>query len=420
MRRLIMITVLLLHIVSPLAAKDITLDDCQTWSRQVYPILRSQELYRQIYTKSRDLIHYKKYPSIALNSEVKYLSDVPHLDISTASFTFPELTKEQYSLFVEMHQSLYDGGIKEIQQDMLLLNDSISQLTIEMELVKLEEQIELLYCQILLSQQKCALFQQQYHTLMTILKEVNTCVAQGKALRFQKHEIEVQLLVCSQERDKYQDEYHSLCRVLSVLCGNKISLEEDHFIYPSIELCSSHSIPNDILFLRLQQDQYNFQNKLVRRQLVPKINIWGKAGYGKPGLNFMDNSATPYYAVGLALVWKPFDWNNNERKRMINRLNVSLYEARIDQKKQIREAHEVELLGNINSIKKQIIKDNKIISLREKIAVDLKKQWLLRTIPFSIYIDGMNNVTDAKIHKELHLIQKIEATLKYNRFLKQS
>ncbi|MDC1106802.1 TolC family protein [Prolixibacteraceae bacterium] len=401
-------------------AETITLEACRSWSHEVFPIFKSQSIFTSILNNEMSLVKYDKYPSVILRGQVSYQSDVVSMGEPSSSFSFPDLSKDQYQLFVELNQNIYEGGVRQLQTEINTLNDSIRHLDYEMELHRLDQKVEQVYCQILFSKQQYLLHQQQVRTMDIVLSDISAQVKQGKAIRLQENEIKVQRLVCIQQQDQALQEYCTSCNVLSVLCGKVFDPKHDGFSFPIITLNNSNNTPNDILMMSLQQSKYLRQSEIIGKSLIPKINAFGKGGYGRPGLNFLDNSFNPYYYVGVGITWKPFDWKNTQRKRSLQLAQIELIEVKKSQKELLREARLKEMKGRLFMIEDQIVKDHEIIELRKEITEDLQKQWKQRTIPFSIYVDGMNNTLEAEISKELHRIQKLKTIFSYNRFLKQS
>ncbi|QZE15607.1 TolC family protein [Halosquirtibacter laminarini] len=413
-------TVLLLLVMTNGFSQTITLEECKEWSHDVFPLFRSQKIYQSLLDKEQAVVHYDKYPSFVIKGQASYQSDVVSLDEPSPLFSFPEISKDQYQLFVEVNQSIYDGGVKQVKGEINILNDSICHLSFMMDLHRLDEKLEQTYCQLLLSQKQYQLHVEQLKTVARILDEVSAQVAQGKALRLQVNEIKVQQLVYEQKRDQALDQYQLLCRVMGVLSGKSIDISTASFQFPLILLSEETQTPNDIMMMNLQQQHFKEQAKLLSKSMMPTVQAFGKGGYGRPGLNFLDNSFAPYYYVGVGVSWRPFDWRNTKRKQSMQLDQVALLEVKKDQTTQLRDAHKVQLKGKIETLNHQLNKDQEIKELREAIKKDLKQQWELRTIPFSIYIDGVNNSLEAEIQKELHRIQKLETILSYNRYQKQS
>lgn len=45
------------------------------------------------------------------------------------------------------------------------------------------------------------------------------------------------------------------------------------------------------------------QNKQVTAGLMPRIGAFVQGGYGRPGLNMLEDSFEPYYVAGVRLSW---------------------------------------------------------------------------------------------------------------------
>lgn len=69
------------------------------------------------------------------------------------------------------------------------------------------------------------------------------------------------------------------------------------------------------------------QNKQVTAGLMPRIGAFVQGGYGRPGLNMLEDSFEPYYVAGVRLSWnlgKLYTLKNDRRKIEVSRRQIDV------------------------------------------------------------------------------------------------
>ena len=151
----------------------------------------------------------------------------------------------------------------------------------------------------------------------------------------------------------------------------------------------------------------------VSSRSIPKLSAFGQAGYGRPGLNILDNTFQPYYMVGLNLTWNPINWNSNNNEIQIYDVNKKI----IDKQK---ETFDKNLHVSLEKYKSDILKfesllskDEEIISLREKIVSSTASQLQNGSITSTTYLTELNNKSQALLTQRTHNIQLIQSKINF-------
>ena len=55
--------------------------------------------------------------------------------------------------------------------------------------------------------------------------------------------------------------------------------------------------------LDAKSDLLELQNKQLTAGLMPRIGAFFQGGYGRPGLNMLEDSFSPFYVAGVRLSW---------------------------------------------------------------------------------------------------------------------
>jgi outer membrane protein TolC len=163
----------------------------------------------------------------------------------------------------------------------------------------------------------------------------------------------------------------------------------------------------------LQNEQINLSKDLLVKSNLPKVNAFGLAGYGNPGLNMLDNSFQAFYMFGVKANWNLFDWN----KSKIEQQALSISETIVTTEKEIfvlntgMQLQEME--NEIKKIEEVITTDSEIISLREYVVKSSDSQLKNGVITASEYLIELTNLFEAKTNQKLHEIQLALAKTNY-------
>ena len=161
----------------------------------------------------------------------------------------------------------------------------------------------------------------------------------------------------------------------------------------------------ELKYFELQDQQIEASKRVISKNNLPKINAFGTAGYGNPGLNMIDNSFQPIFMVGLRANWNVFDWNKSKAEK--DALTVSA-DILATEKEAFLLNNTMQLQGIDNEIKKSeeiIATDIEIINLREYVVQSANSQLKNGVITASEYLVEFTNLYEAKTNQKIHEIQ---------------
>src|SRR5207247_7860236 len=75
------------------------------------------------------------------------------------------------------------------------------------------------------------------------------------------------------------------------------------------------------------RDRAARQQDLAAAQERPQLTAFGRGGYGKPGLNFIDDRFESYALGAVQLQWKAWTWGTSSRERQALALQQSIVAA---------------------------------------------------------------------------------------------
>jgi outer membrane protein TolC len=145
----------------------------------------------------------------------------------------------------------------------------------------------------------------------------------------------------------------------------------------------------------------------------PRLLAFGQLGYGKPGLNMFREGADTWYYAGARLTWNIWNWGQVSREKQIAGIQSEII---LTQKEtfelNLRTSLELEK-SDINKYEELVKSDNQIIELRNRIVKASSSQLENGTLSYSDYLTDLNNVTQAKLNREIHKIMLERAKVNY-------
>ncbi|MBE9491839.1 MAG: TolC family protein [Bacteroidetes bacterium] len=430
MKRLFIVAGILFWQISLAQTPDsLTLDDCYRRAVANYPLTNQFELLA-----SKNKIQLKKLntnylPHLNINGQASYQSDVtqvevvfqpmylpPPLDIQLPALTpdIPVPPKDQYRITLGLNQTIYDGGITSRQKYVERTNLEIDRQNVEIELYKLKEQINQVFFGIVLLQENSKLLIVFKKEISNKLKDIETAVKYGIALESDKDVLLAELIKIEQQLEEVEITKNAWFRVL----GELMSVKADPSTY--LILPDPHYAPGKFENSRLeyelfdlQKEKINATKRLTSAQWMPKLMGFGQLGYGKPGLNMMNNTFDTYYIVGASLNWNIWNWNKYKKENQILDLQSLIINSRKETFNKITRITAENDIAEIRKYEALIRKDHEIIELRDKIAGTASSQLDNGIITSTDYVTKVNDAVQSKINLETHKIQLVQAKMKY-------
>ena len=150
----LLLTCLCISAQEPLS--HLTIDEVYQMARANYPLVKQKGLISKTkeYTVSNASKGY--LPAFSINGQATYQSDVTSFPfkIPIPGFTLPSYSKDQYKVYGELDQVIYDGGLIKNQQQTAETNEMVQQQNLEVSLYSLYDRLDQLYFGILLVKQQ--------------------------------------------------------------------------------------------------------------------------------------------------------------------------------------------------------------------------------------------------------------------------
>lgn len=290
--------------VSSLAHAQLTIESCQQKAKENYPLIKRYGLIEK--TKDYNLSNAGKgyLPQFSVSARASYQSDVPRLPIAIPGENITPLSKDQYGATVDVTQTIWDGGAIGAKKEMAKSASEVASKQLEVTLYGINDRVNQLYFGILLLDAKIQQNELLQEELGRNFNLVSSYIQNGVANQSDLDAVKVEQLKALQMQTQLSSNRKAYIDMLSVLIGEPINSSvvlkkpDNNYQLISTEIERPE--------LRLYDAQYNdleTQKKQIKTGYMPKLGLFATGGYGRPGLNMLDNSFAAYYIGGIRLSW---------------------------------------------------------------------------------------------------------------------
>ncbi len=396
-----------------LAQEQVTLIDCQQWAREYHPLLEQQAIYQQITELKLENNRINYLPQLSLNAQATYQSEVTEIGLSLPSVDIPEVAKDQYKLYLDVKQNIWDGGLTKANEILEKAKEKTNQQSVEVELYKVKEQVNSLFFTSFLVQQNLDLLDKKQETLEARKNQMGSAVKNGTLLQSELNQILAELVKIKQQRIELRSKRETVLSALAILTGKDLD-DLQHLVIETNEtsLAGELNRPELTLFEK-QTDVLAASSDLLQKKRNPKLFGFGQAGYGRPGLNMLNDEFDSFYLIGLGVNWSAFDWKSTRREREVIQLQQQLVSTQQHQfERQISIALDGEY-RKIQQIQDLLESDRELIELQEQITKSAASKLENGTITASDYLQDLNAEMGARITFETHKVQLEAAKINY-------
>ena len=392
-----------------LAQEKPGLDDCRQWARENHPVLQQKQILESMSGLAVENHKINYLPSLNLNGQATYQSDVTSVPISLPNISIPSVANDQYKTYIDVSQTIWDGGITKILTELEKKKlDSELQKT-EVELYAVQEKVNAFFFTQLKLQQNAKALDVKKEILLERQKQMEPALRNGVILASDLDQLKAELIRLEQDQLTVESNRQYCANALSILTGKPATIFTE-LVFSENEAGFSGTIARPELELfGKQRLQLETSSELLKKQRNPKVFGFGQLGYGRPGLNMLADEFDSYYLVGVGMKWNIHDWKKTQREVK----TIQLQKEIIDYK-------EMEFRRNISlamepykqetaKLRKMMEQDLALVSLQENITKSSDSKLDNGTITVSDYIKDLNAEILARIMYETHKIQLQEA-----------
>lgn len=383
------------------AQQILTLEDCYNLVNKNYPMAKQVDLLQKKSELEVSTVNKGNYPKIDINAQATYQNQVTEVP----GQMIPPINKDQYRASIDVNQLLYNGGLINANSKLIEAQNKTKQQQVEVNLYQLKSRINQLYYSILLLQEKKNLLTSKQEQLLKRIDEIKVGVKNGAVLSSSAKVLEAENLKIRQELLENQFDKKQAIENLSSLMYTNI---DEQTVFQKTTIVIDNSAENnrpELKYFDLQAEQIEASKSITGKNYYPKINAFGTAGYGNPGLNMIYNSFQPIFMVGLRANWNILDWDKTGNEKEILAVSADIVKTEKETFVLNTNLQLQEIQNEIKKTESTIATDSEIITLREEIEQSANAQLKNGVITASDYLMEFTNLYEAKINQKIHEIQ---------------
>lgn len=394
-----------------------TLEECQELARKNYPLIKQYNLIDHAQEYNLSNISKTYLPQFSLNGQATYQSEVTKIPIDLSSLSIPmeitPLDKDQYKATIDINQTIWDGGIARSQKRIIKANSMFEKQQVEVNLYAIQEKVNQLYFGILAIDEQIQLLDLLQQDMQANKDVMQSMFGNGVATQSDLDQINVEILNIEQNRTEQESMKNSYRKMLELFIhktlDNTLSLEKPK----KIETSGNHINRPELEYYNTQRLSMDAQLSSVSAKNMPQIGLFAQGGYGRPGLNMLENKFGTYAIGGIKLTWNfgnlytrknEIKIIENNKKSIDIQQEVFLFNTNLQLTKEQAE---------IQKTKKLLAKDDEIIHLRNRVKKAGESKYRNGVYTVNDLIKDINAENQARQTKAIREIQYLQSIYNY-------
>ncbi|MDP1725929.1 MAG: TolC family protein [Bacteroidota bacterium] len=388
--------------------QTLSIEECYQLAQKNYPLVKQRELILKSREYSVENASKGYFPQMSINGFATYQSDVTHVPMKVPGFSIPELSKDQYKIYAELNQTIFDAGFIKMHKQTLGANTEVEAQKLEIELYKLKDRINQLFFGILLVNEQLVQTEIFKKDIGLALSKTTSAIKNGVALKSNGEILQAELLKANQRTIELKAARNAFIDMLELFTN--LSINENVQLIKPIDVIFNADInrPEMILFDR-QKKLIDVQSSYLFHKNLPKLSLFAQGGYGRPAIDMLNNNFDTYYIGGARLSWPLSGFYTFKKDKALQEINRNLLD--IQKETFLFNTNHTLKQQNAESLKlMELIKtDNELIVLRQNIKNTAMIQFENGVLSASDYLRELNAEDQAKQNKLVHEIQLLIA-----------
>jgi outer membrane protein TolC len=402
-----MIVLTALFGIGQLRAQTISLETAISRAETAYPALKQKGLIRQSEQLSQENLNKQLLPQLSLSAQATLQSDVTQLKIPNAPFQVEPLSKDQYRAVADLSQIVYDGGQISAQRSLSSARSAIEAERVEVERHLLRERIQNLYFGALNTAAQSALISIAESDIQAGIKRTEAQLAGGTAYRSALALLKAELLRIGQKRLELLASERGFREALGVLTDSPLN-DSIKLVIPDQPSIGEKTERPEIALFEAQRTVVLAEKKLIDAKSAPRASVFMQGGYGRPGLNMLQNEFAWFGIGGIRLNWQLQSLYTAKRERAqadIRSASVKLQEESFQQANRSQIRQQLAELDNLNLM---LQTDDEIIKLRQTVKEAALAQLEAGVITAADYLREVHAEESARQENQARRLRKAQ------------
>ena len=354
-------------------AAQLTIEECYAKARDNYPEVKQYGLIAkaEAYNISNAAKGY--LPQLALSAQATYQSDVTKLPfdeglLAPLGIDIPTLGKDQYKVTLDMSQTIWDGGGIKARKKAIRAGAEAERRQADVSLYALRARVNQLFFGILLIEAQIEQSQLLQGELQRNCNRVKAYIDGGVANAADLDALSVELLRARQDEAQLIHSRRAYAAMLSQLTGITLA-DSTRLERPEATPTEATAAINrpELALYDAQLGSLKAEDAGITATIMPRLSLFATGGYGRPGLDMLEDKARLFGIAGLRLQWNIgslYTRRDSRRRveadmeRVENSRNTFIFNTQMEATGQ-REA--------ISRLESQLEYDDEIIRLRRNV-----------------------------------------------------
>ena len=390
----------------------ISLEECIAMAEKQSPQAELFSIIQKAADLQQKLLQTNYLPQANINAQTTWQSETTSLPIKLPNLDIEPLSRFQYRATLDATQTLWDGGLTKAQKNAAKINTVVEETKVKVDLFTLHEQVSNLFFGVLLAkEQRVNLFLTKKDIEARLIK-MKSLREEGMAIGSNLLSLEARIVEIEMQIDELNTRQKAAMSALSLLTGDAV-LDKKEFVITGnvIEIDTISIFRPELQYFEAQSAAIIATEKVVKAKNLPKLNAFATGGMGRPSLNFLSNTLSPYFIGGVQMrVPLSHFYTRSQHIELqqiaVNKQKIAAQRDNFIWVTKIKAASQHEDIKRFDGLLKM---DDKLVLIRENILKTAVVQLENGIITTNDYLNELTNVDIARQNKVLHSIQRLQA-----------
>lgn len=359
----------------------------------------------------------ERLPGLTGQGMAQYQSDVTTIPIRLPNVTLPIPPHDTYDAHLLAQERLYDPSFApRVAVERAALVESEARL--RTTLYALRSEVNDAFFAAALAQSRGGEISAVIGDLEAQLTVARSRVSAGTALPSEPATIEAELLRRRQDQADLTATRRASLAALAALTG-RLFHDTDTLTLPDlgpVVARARDSMPRrrpEYAQFASTRERLAAQERVVAAQARPRLSAFGRVGYGKPGLNFLNNRFDSYWLAGVQVQWAPWTWGTTDRDREALELEQQVVASDEEAFTEATRRSVDRQLADIDRLEGSLRTDDMIIALRARIERETRRRFEEAVVTSAEYVDRRNDLLGARLARITHEVELAQARARY-------
>lgn len=397
------------------AADSLTLASLRADALRIDPRQRQLGLQARATNLRLENIEAERRPSLTLDGQGQYQSSVIRIPVSLPNVSIPAPPHDTYDAHLGVQQSLYDPSIAP-RRDAERAQLAEAQAQTRTTLFSLRQEINEAFFSAAVIGQRIAEIDGAITDLSARLRETVIKRREGAALPGDTAAIAATLLQRRQDRMQLEGDRSAALARLSELVGRPVDASRTLIVPNDSAMVATVMRALDTLRARPEYAQFAASRERLASQVAveaarekPRVSLFGRVGYGRPGLDMLSSDFQGYWLGGVQVHWTPWTWGTTSRDRQVNEIQREIVTTNEEAFRRALERSVQQSIATIARLDSALVLDDQVVRLRETIDAETRAKLREGVVTAAEYVDKSTDLLTARLIRIQHRVELAQA-----------